>query len=61
MVKTIQEELMQTKKELWEKKIELKRLKDIAFLVKDQINRLQVSFKNDYYIKTKLDMKLFLG
>lgn len=61
MVKTIQEELMQTKKELWEKKIELKRLKDIAFLVKDQINRLQVSFKNDYYIMTKLDMKLFLG
>lgn len=61
MVKTIQEELMQTKKELWEKKIELKRLKDIAFLVKDQINRLQVSFKNDYYIKTRLDMKLFLG
>jgi len=42
MVKTVNDELSTAKKELWNMKVELKRLKDIAFLVKDQINRLQV-------------------
>jgi len=52
MVKTVNDELSTAKKELWNMKVELKRLKDIAFLVKDQINRLQVCYLYQSCIQT---------
>ena len=43
MGKTLADEVSDSKREMWEKKVELKRLNDIAFLIKDQINRLKVN------------------